>query len=1040
MKLGTYLMAPALILFLSACGGGGGGGSSSGSTSSSGSSSTTDTTATTSSTPTVSVSGAALAEYRVGAYAVIDYNKNGIRDSGEPYTTTGTTNGNFTIGGVTDGADYNLLITGGRNSANGNSISAPNYAPKGYTHVSALTTVLSRMSDDEKLPFAKQLGMIDDSADNTGLKNGIDVDYNSIDTSNFATLKNIIATKALSEVLLTSISASSTSDIQKVADAFKTSVEMVAASNSGKVDLTNTTALISNLASELSDYGSISTDLNAVKSTIESIASATTADELTQSKNTYEAVTKDNSDNPATILFAPLQETTTYLMDTDKNIVQTWASSYKPGLAVYMDTDKSIYRTGNTQNQAFENTGGSGGIIEHIDVNGTVTWSHAISTDTTLQHHDIEVMPNGHVLVIYWEKKSADEAKAAGRSTTLLDTDRGIWSDAVAEIDPSTDQIVWEWHVWDHTTSSGNENSKIDINNVGTGPEALYDWTHINSIDYNADLDQIMLSTKNMNEVWIIDHNLTATQAATDRGDLLYRFGYPSHYGSSDAQTLFNQHDAEWLDNKTVTLYNNGNSRGDRNYSSVDLYTLPDPLSIGTEPTLTWNYTADDLFSASMSGVSATGNGSYLVTEGEEGRLFIVDTQNNLSWEYDRNASIFKAEYYKAGFLDVETDTTVSASFALPDTGQTECFDANGLSIACSSVSQDGSIIKNAPSYTNNGDGTVTDNVTSLIWSQTADTNGDGNINISDKMVQSAAESYCSSLTLGGKSDWRLPSIKELYSLMNFSGRDPSGDESGAVPFIDTNTFGFGYGDESAGERMIDAQWATTSIYVSKVMNNQSAMFGLNLADGRIKGYPVDKDFYVYCVRDNTGYGNNDLTDNGDGTVSDKATQLMWQQDDSTKTYNWDDAISYCETASTGGYTDWRLPNAKELQSILDYTRSPDTTGSAAIDPLFNATGFTNEAGQKDWGFYWSSTTHIKSNGLGDAAAYVSFGRALGYMNGSWMDVHGVGAQRSDPKKYPTDTSIYTIVTDANGNQALTHGPQGDVIRVYNYARCVRDQ
>jgi len=127
------------------------------------------------------------------------------------------------------------------------------------------------------------------------------------------------------------------------------------------------------------------------------------------------------------------------------------------------------------------------------------------------------------------------------------------------------------------------------------------------------------------------------------------------------------------------------------------------------------------------------------------------------------------------------------------------------------------------------------------------------------------------------------------------------------------------------------------------------------------------------------------------------------------------------------GHNDWRLPNVKELESIVDYTRSPGTSASAAIDPLFNATAIINESGQTDYPCYWSGTTHANWTGTpGAFGAYVAFGRAMGYMDGSWSDVHGAGAQRSDPKAgdpddYPT------------GN-----GPQGDAIRIYNYVRCVR--
>ncbi|MEA2029129.1 MAG: DUF1566 domain-containing protein [Campylobacterota bacterium] len=380
-------------------------------------------------------------------------------------------------------------------------------------------------------------------------------------------------------------------------------------------------------------------------------------------------------------------------------------------------------------------------------------------------------------------------------------------------------------------------------------------------------------------------------------------------------------------------------------------------------------------------------------------------------------------------------------TYPVVDTNQLNCYSSSGSSVSCSSSGQDGAYSANQPSYTNNGDGTVTDNVTSLVWQQSPDTTGDGVIDASDKLTQSAAVSYCANLTLGGQSDWRLPDIKTLYSLMDFSGEDPSGysgtDTSTLEPFIDDATFFFGYGDTDAGERVIDAQWATMSIYVYTVMNGSEAMFGLNLADGRIKGYPTsNKNYYVQCVRGNESYAQNSLVDNGNETISDSATGLMWQKSDNGNSVDWDSAISYCENLSLANHSDWRLPNAKELHSIVDYTRSPDTTASAALSSLFSVTAITNEEGVRDYGFYWSSTTH-KNMQNGANGVYVSFGRALGYMNNTWMDVHGAGAQRSDPKDVDslnTNQGGYTIV-----DGAITHGPQGDVVRGKNLVRCVRD-
>ncbi|MCP4361230.1 MAG: DUF1566 domain-containing protein [Chloroflexi bacterium] len=393
--------------------------------------------------------------------------------------------------------------------------------------------------------------------------------------------------------------------------------------------------------------------------------------------------------------------------------------------------------------------------------------------------------------------------------------------------------------------------------------------------------------------------------------------------------------------------------------------------------------------------------------------------------------------------VTAESSASSSLVSAIPDTGQTSCYDANGIQISCPTSSQsfygqDANYEGLTPSYQNNNDGTITDLITDLMWQQSPDRNGNGAINVSDKLTYDEAVVAASSSMLAGYDDWRLPTITELYSLIDFSGFDVSGyngsDTSGLTPFIDTNYFDFGYGDTSAGERIIDAQFATSTKYVSVTMNGAETMFGVNFADGRIKGYGLtsprgtEMEFYVIFVRGNTDYDTNDLTDNGNGAISDNATGLMWQQDDSGSGNIWSDALAYCETLSTGGYDDWRLPNAKELQSIVDYGRSPDTTNSAAIAPLFNATQITNEAGEADYAAYWSSTTHANVSPIpGANAVYITFGRAMGYMNNAWIDVHGAGAQRSDPK------------TGNPADYPTGHGPQGDAVRIYNYVRCVRD-
>jgi hypothetical protein len=390
-----------------------------------------------------------------------------------------------------------------------------------------------------------------------------------------------------------------------------------------------------------------------------------------------------------------------------------------------------------------------------------------------------------------------------------------------------------------------------------------------------------------------------------------------------------------------------------------------------------------------------------------------------------------------------------AADYQVVDTGQDECYDTL-QTIPCpqsgeSFYGQDAQYTGNQPSYILSGDGlTVYDNNTGLTWIRTPDTDGDVDVDSDDKLSWVEFQSYPETLNaqnFGGYSDWRRPTIKELYSLIDFRGIDPSGysgDTTGLVPFIDRDYFDFAYGDESVGERIIDAQYWSSTEYVGTVFGGEAAVFGVNFADGRIKGYPRDTGpggtmtQFVRCVRGNTNYGVNDLVDNGDGTITDVSTGLMWMQDDEGVGVVWEDALEYAENLVFAGHDDWRLPNAKELQSIVDYTRSPTTTGSAAIDTLFNCTSIIDEAGNTNYPFYWTSTTHANMGVMpGTYAAYVAFGQALGYFGPSgmeaWVDVHGAGAQRSDPKFGDPDDWPYG------------HGPQGDAIRIYNFARCVRD-
>jgi hypothetical protein len=316
--------------------------------------------------------------------------------------------------------------------------------------------------------------------------------------------------------------------------------------------------------------------------------------------------------------------------------------------------------------------------------------------------------------------------------------------------------------------------------------------------------------------------------------------------------------------------------------------------------------------------------------------------------------------------------------YAIVDTDVSDFYDNNAIIsaplIGESYYGQDAHYKGNQPSYTDNDEGTIADNITGLMWEQ----------DMGEKITYDEAFVKAESSTLADNTDWRVPTIKELYSLILFTGQVKG--VAAIKNFIDTDYFNQPLGNTAIGEREIDAQTWSSTEYVGTTMNADETVFGVNFVDGRIKGYPKNKPhsgtantMYFRMVRGNEDYGKNNFVDSGNGTISDLATGLMWQTADDGISRNWEEALVYAEALEVGGHDDWRLPNAKELQSIVDYTRSPQTTNSPAIDPLFQTTEISDPDGNPgQYPFFWTGTTHLDGANPYSGAVYIAFGEGQG--------------------------------------------------------------
>jgi len=364
-------------------------------------------------------------------------------------------------------------------------------------------------------------------------------------------------------------------------------------------------------------------------------------------------------------LISPIAATETFLVDPRGRVVHKWKSSFLPGLSAYLLPNGNLLRAGNVGHTGF--TAGKGGIAEEYDWNGNLVWQHKVATQTEVQHHDIERLPNGNTLMIVWFIKTKAEAVAAGRDPNLV-TDEGVWGDKVIEVDKSG-RVVWQWSVWDHLIQD-HDSTKANHGPVAKHPELVDlnygryvggpDWLHVNAVAYNPRLDQVMISVRHFDELWVIDHSTTTAQAAGHTGgrsgrggDLLYRWGNPIAYraGTANDRRLFQQHDAHWIPDSmpgggNILIFNNGVDRPGGDASSVDEVVPPKTDTNGNYPrtgtawgpaNALWTHPrslTSTFHSRYISGAQRLPNGNTLICEGLSGHLLEVTPKNQTTWDY----------------------------------------------------------------------------------------------------------------------------------------------------------------------------------------------------------------------------------------------------------------------------------------------------------------------------------------------------------------------------------------------------------------------
>lgn len=340
-----------------------------------------------------------------------------------------------------------------------------------------------------------------------------------------------------------------------------------------------------------------------------------------------------------------------YLLDKRGNKVKEWLFEDNLGNDLELLPNGKLIGIFKVDNPFFS-FGGFGGKLKILNSDGSTDWEFEYASDIVLAHHDLELLPNGNILFLAWEKIPALVGQSEGVAEGI-----DIYPEVILEINLDTNEIVWEWHSFDHiiqdqsptTNNFGvlNENPQLVDINYNIYPESNGDIMHANGLDYDPIKDVIYLSVNFYSEVWVIDHSTTTEQAASHTGgnynkggDLIYRFGNPEAYNNVGVRLFDNNHFPNFLQEDeigagNILIYDNGTTS---NQSTVYELSMPEVFNltsgVNNEPEIIWSFTDENLFNPRISGAVRLKNGNTLIAEGDYG-FWEVTENDEVVWKYN---------------------------------------------------------------------------------------------------------------------------------------------------------------------------------------------------------------------------------------------------------------------------------------------------------------------------------------------------------------------------------------------------------------------